>query len=92
MDYNEYSEAAVKVTSQQEALALISEWIKNPENLEWAAELAEEHDVAFSVEKDGRTYQYVSLEASGWQPSASCEWEESAQYGYDYGWINGDPT
>lgn len=52
---------------------------------EWAAETAEEEELPFTYERaDGSTQTYTP--ASLWEASGGCEWEESAQYGSDYGW------
>lgn len=52
---------------------------------DWAADLAEQEELPFTYEKaDGTTNTYTP--ASLWEASGGCEWEESAQYGYDYGW------
>lgn len=53
---------------------------------EWASETAEEAELPFTfTNSHGKTETYTP--ASLWEASGSCsEWEESAQYGYDYGW------
>jgi hypothetical protein len=52
---------------------------------DWARDIAEDAEVPFTFEdRDGdvQTYTPQSL----WESSGSCEWETSAQEGYDYGW------
>lgn len=53
---------------------------------EWASEVAEGAELPFTYTNvGGRTQTYSP--ASLWEASGSCsEWEQSAQYGYDYGW------
>lgn len=53
---------------------------------EWASEIAEETELPFTyTNRDGEAQTYTP--ASLWEASGSCsEWEQSAQYGYDYGW------
>lgn len=52
---------------------------------EEAADLAESLDIEFVyVRADGTERKYTPQAL--WEPSGGCEWEESAQYGYDYGW------
>lgn len=51
---------------------------------ESAAEVAEEAGVVFVFDNDGSKSEYTP--ASLWEESGSCEWETSAQEGYDYGW------
>lgn len=52
---------------------------------EWAADVAEGAELPFTFQdRDGRTQTYTP--ASMWEASGGCEWEESAQYGSDYGW------
>ena len=53
---------------------------------EWASETAESAELPFTfTERDGSSSTYTP--ASLWEASGSCsEWEQSAQYGYDYGW------
>lgn len=52
---------------------------------DWAADTAEEAELPFSYSHNGKTRTYTP--ASMWEASGSCtEWEQSAQYGYDYGW------
>ena len=52
---------------------------------EEAAELAESLEIEFVyVRADGTERKYTPQ--AFWEPSGGCEWEESAQYGYDYGW------
>lgn len=49
-----------------------------------AATMAEDLEVEFVYQIDGRERKYTPQ--AFWEPSGGCEWEESAQYGYDYGW------
>ncbi len=51
---------------------------------EQAADIAEELEIAFIYDRDGSTREYTPQ--AFWEASGSCEWEESAQYGSDYGW------
>jgi hypothetical protein len=53
---------------------------------EWASEIAEGAELPFTyTNRDGEAQTYTP--ASLWEASGSCsEWEQSAQYGYDYGW------
>lgn len=52
---------------------------------EEASELAEELEIEFIyTRKDGKVRRYYPQ--AFWEPSGGCEWVESAQYGYDYGW------
>ena len=53
---------------------------------EKAADLAESLDIEFVYvrKEDGKERRYTPQ--SMWEPSGGCEWEESAQYGVDYGW------
>lgn len=52
---------------------------------EWAAETAEEAEVPFTfTDRDGDSNTYSP--AALWESSGGCEWETSAQEGYDYGW------
>lgn len=53
---------------------------------EWASEVAEGAELPFTfTDRDGQAQTYSP--ASLWEASGSCsEWEQSAQYGYDYGW------
>ena len=50
---------------------------------EIASELAEELEIHFIYDRNGRQREYTPR--SLWEPSGSCEWEESASE-YDYGW------
>lgn len=53
--------------------------------MEWASETAEELEVPFTfTDRDGDTQTYTPQ--AMWEASGGCSWEESAQYGYDYGW------
>lgn len=54
--------------------------------MEWASDTAEQLEVPFTfTDRDGDTNTYTP--AALWEASGSCsEWEQSAQYGYDYGW------
>lgn len=52
---------------------------------EEAAELAEELKIYFIYKRNDGTKRTYTPEAF-WEPSGGCEWVESAQYGYDYGW------
>lgn len=51
-----------------------------------ATTYAEENEVYFTYRRadQGQPRQYTP--ESFWEASGGCEWEESAQYGYDYGW------
>ena len=50
-----------------------------------AADLAESLEIEFVyVRADGTERKYTPQ--AFWEPSGGCSWEESAQYGYDYGW------
>lgn len=50
-----------------------------------AVELAESLEIEFVyVRADGTERKYTPQ--AFWEPSGGCEWEESAQYGVDYGW------
>ena len=51
---------------------------------EYAADVAEGLEIAFVYERDGARREYTPQ--SFWEASGGCSWEESAQYGYDYGW------
>lgn len=51
---------------------------------EIARDYAEQNEVYFTYQREGEARQYTP--ESIWQASGGCEWEESAQYGYDYGW------
>lgn len=52
---------------------------------EWASETAEEAELPFTfTDREGDTSTYTP--AAMWESSGGCEWETSAQYGYDYGW------
>lgn len=52
---------------------------------DYARDLAEDHELPFTYEDSyGSTQTYTP--ASLWESSGSCEWETSAQEGYDYGW------
>lgn len=52
---------------------------------EYASEAAEELEVPFTfTDSLGNSNTYTP--ASMWEASGGCEWEESAQYGSDYGW------
>ena len=52
---------------------------------DWAAECAEYAELPFTyTTDDGDTNTYTP--ASLWESSGGCEWEQSAQIGYDYGW------
>jgi hypothetical protein len=49
-----------------------------------AAEIAEDLEIPFIYSHAGVTREYTP--AAAWEASGGCEWEESAQEGYDYGW------
>lgn len=49
-----------------------------------AADEAESAEIYFVYQRDGRERKYSPQ--SFWEASGGCSWEESAQYGYDYGW------
>lgn len=51
---------------------------------EQASDVAEELEIAFIYDRDGTSREYTPQ--AFWEASGSCEWEESAQYGSDYGW------
>lgn len=52
---------------------------------EWAADTAESAELPFTfTERDGTSNTYSP--AALWESSGGCEWEQSAQEGYDYGW------
>jgi len=58
----------------------LEEFIKD-----WASETAESAELPFTfTDRDGDSNTYTP--ASLWESSGSCEWETSAQEGYDYGW------
>lgn len=52
---------------------------------EWASEVAEGAELPFTFTDSAGTSQTYTP-ASLWESSGSCEWETSAQYGYDFGW------
>lgn len=51
---------------------------------EAAVEIAEDLEIVFIYDDSGVKQEYTPR--AHWEPSGSCSWEESAQYGYDYGW------
>lgn len=52
---------------------------------DYARDLAEDAEVPFTfTDAYGSTSTYTP--ASLWESSGGCEWEQSAQYGHDYGW------
>ncbi|WCO82030.1 hypothetical protein vBPpSSYP_48 [Pseudomonas phage vB_PpS_SYP] len=52
---------------------------------EFAADIAEDLEVLFVYTRgDGKVNTYSP--ASMWESSSGCEWEQSAEYGYHYGW------
>ena len=51
---------------------------------EEAADEAESLEIAFIYQGARGTREYTP--AAFWSASGGCEWEESAQYGSDYGW------
>jgi len=52
---------------------------------DWVSDIAEDAEVMFTYNRKGKARVYTP--ASMWEASGSCtEWEESAQYGLDYGW------
>lgn len=51
---------------------------------EEAADEAESLEIAFIYQGASGTREYTP--AAFWSASGGCEWEESAQYGSDYGW------
>lgn len=51
---------------------------------EEAGEVAEDLEIAFIYQGASGTREYTP--AAFWSASGGCEWEESAQYGSDYGW------
>lgn len=52
---------------------------------DWARDIAEDAEVPFTFEdRDGDVSTYTPQ--SMWESSGGCEWETSAQEGYDYGW------
>lgn len=50
-----------------------------------ASDLAEELEIEFVYTRVDGTVRTYSPQAF-WEPSGGCEWVESAQWGYDYGW------
>lgn len=50
---------------------------------DWARDLAEDAEAMFSYQRGSRQRTYTPT--SHWEAS-NCEWEQSAQEGYDYGW------
>lgn len=80
--------------SDIEALSLFAKALEYAESIgegsflsrleDWAQELAEECEIPFTYMAEGKERTYTP--ASMWEASGGCEWEESAQYGYDYGW------
>ena len=50
---------------------------------ETASEIAEELEIHFIYDRNGRQREYTPR--SLWEPSGGCSWEESASE-YDYGW------
>lgn len=53
--------------------------------MEWASDTAESAELPFTfADRFGDVQTYTP--ASMWEASGGCEWEESAQYGSDYGW------
>jgi hypothetical protein len=53
--------------------------------MEWASDTAEGAELPFTFTDrfgDSQTYTPAAM----WEASGGCEWEESAQYGSDYGW------
>lgn len=51
---------------------------------EEAQAYADALEVEFIYQKDGVARQYTP--ECMWEASGGCSWEESAQYGYDFGW------
>jgi hypothetical protein len=52
---------------------------------DYARDIAEDAELPFTFEdRDGDSNTYTP--ASLWESSGGCEWETSAQEGYDYGW------
>ena len=51
-----------------------------------ASDIAESLEIEFVYVRktDGQERRYTPQ--SFWEPSGGCSWEESAQYGSDYGW------
>jgi hypothetical protein len=75
--------------ARKAALDQVHEYENSEEwHLEEATEIAEQYGLKFVYKGpyDERERTYTSLEASGWNPSTSCEWEQSAQFNVDYGW------
>uniref|UniRef100_A0AAU6VZM0 Uncharacterized protein n=2 Tax=unclassified bacterial viruses TaxID=12333 RepID=A0AAU6VZM0_9VIRU len=69
--------AAILKTAEDDA---IIDYLKD-----YARDLAEDAELPFTFEDaDGDTQTYTP--ASLWESSGGCEWETSAQEGYDYGW------
>lgn len=63
--------------------------IGDEEAVDWfedfARDISEDLEVLFVyTQVSGKTRTYTP--ASLWESSGGCEWEESAQWGYDYGW------
>ncbi|WP_278939159.1 hypothetical protein [Pseudomonas helleri] len=80
-------------STDQEMLAELAEWLSHCDGTEdqfdmvrdLAADIANDAEILFVYEDvDGNRQEYTP--ASMWEPSGGCEWETSAQYGYDYGW------
>ncbi|WOZ57551.1 hypothetical protein [Pseudomonas phage vB_PseuGesM_254] len=79
-------------TTMQEQLAKLAEWLSHSDGTEdlfdlvrqTAAEIAEDAEMPFVYDDiDGNRQEYTPV--SLWEAS-NCEWEQSAQQGYDYGW------
>ena len=52
---------------------------------DWARDIAEGAEVPFTfTDSIGKVQTYTP--ASLWESSGGCEWETSAQEGYDFGW------
>jgi multidrug efflux pump subunit AcrA (membrane-fusion protein) len=74
----EFNELMAKLRSEEDEVEL--ECLE-----EEAQELAEELEIEFVYTRaDGTIRTYTP--AAFWEPSGGCEWVESAQWGYDYGW------
>lgn len=51
----------------------------------YIGEICEDAELPFAYTRgSGQVRKYTP--ASDWEPSYSCEWEQSAEYGLDYGW------
>lgn len=74
----EFNELMAKLRSEEDEVEL--ECLEDE-----AQELAEELEIEFVYTRADGTVRTYTPEAF-WEPSGGCEWVESAQWGYDYGW------